>query len=157
MYFLRCAGYLAIISILAFPLGRLTTGHKFNYEARPFRQLGFEKDGKIYKRIGIAAWQSHVPDMSRVFKRFMPEKKLSGRPDRQTLMVMIQETCIAEMTHSLLCLAALPSLWIWPGLGGIVVWLIYCLLGNVPFILIQRYNRPRLVRLLRHCRTGEER
>lgn len=157
MYFLHCAGYLAVISILSFPLGRLAARHKLNYESLPFRPLGFEKNGQIYKHIGIAAWQNHVPDMSRIFKNFMPEKKLSGRPDRQTLLVMIQETCVAELTHSLLCLAALPALWIWPGAGGIVIWLIYCALGNLPFILIQRYNRPRLVRLLKRCRTGEER
>ncbi len=38
-------------------------------------------------------------------------------------------------------------LWIWPGAGGIIVTVIYILLGNLPFIIIQRYNRPRLQRL----------
>ena len=33
------------------------------------------------------------------------------------------------------------SVWSW------VLWLVYNLLGNVSFILIQRYNRPRLLRL----------
>ena len=36
---------------------------------------------------------------------------------------------------------------IWPGAGGIIVTVIYILLGNLPFIIIQRYNRPRLQRL----------
>ena len=33
------------------------------------------------------------------------------------------------------------SVWSW------ALWLVYNLLGNVSFILIQRYNRPRLLRL----------
>ena len=60
-----------------------------------------------------------------------------------------------------LCLASVPSsscaphvptpslhcLTLWPTVGGLAV---VCLniLGNLPFILIQRYNRPRLARLL---------
>ena len=35
----------------------------------------------------------------------------------------------------------------WPGMGGVVVTAIFILLLNVPYILIQRYNRPRLMRL----------
>ena len=60
---------------------------------------------------------------------------------------MILETCEAEVTHLLLCVTGLYCLWLWPGAGGVVVYAIYALFGNVPFILIQRYNRPRLVRL----------
>ena len=46
-----------------------------------------------------------------------------------------------------LSLLGLDMLWIWPGAGGITVTVIYILLGNLPFIIIQRYNRPRLQRL----------
>lgn len=57
---------------------------------------------------------------------------------------MIAETCIAECTHVLLCIAVFRCLWIWPGWGGKAFTAIYILV-NVPFIMIQRYNRPRLV------------
>lgn len=156
MYFLRCVCFFVIIGILSFFAGRLMARHSFKYDAFPFRSLPFEKDGQLYKRLGIAAWQSHVPDMSRIFKKLMPPKKMEGRPDRARLLLMIQETCVAELIHVLLGFAGIAVLWIWPGAGGIIIWLVYCL-GNLPYILIQRYNRPRLVRLLRRCRTGEER
>ena len=52
-----------------------------------------------------------------------------------------------------LCVLGLALLWIWPGWGGAAVFLVDVLLGNVPFILIQRYQRQRLLhvqaRLLR--------
>lgn len=85
--------------------------------------------------------------MSKVFKKLMPAKNLCGSVDSKRLMVMILETCEAEVTHFLLCLTGLYCLWIWPGTGGAIVYAVYVLLGNLPFILIQRYNRPRLVKL----------
>ena len=38
-------------------------------------------------------------------------------------------------------------LFIWPGVGGIVAALVYIFVGNLPFVIIQRYNRPRLQKL----------
>ena len=45
-------------------------------------------------------------------------------------------------------MTALGFLWLWPGGWGIALTVVYILLGNVSFIIIQRYNRPRLVKLL---------
>ena len=145
--FLKCACYLAGLGVLSFLLGRLVPKIWFDYARFPYRAFSFERDGKVYDALGIARWQSRVPDMSRVFPKLMPPKKLSARPDEQTLLVMIRETCAAEATHALLILAGLGLLAIWPGAGGIVLYLIYAIFGNLVFLIIQRYNRPRLVRL----------
>lgn len=155
MDFLRCVCYYAMVGIASFFVGRLVSRHRFRYDAVPFRPFPFEKEGRIYKKIGIARWQGKVPDMSRILKGLMPPKALAGRPDRETLLVMVQETCVAELVHWLLCLAGLASLWLWPGAGGLLCWLLYCLVGNLPFILIQRYNRPRLLKLLERQSRGE--
>ncbi|MEI3064553.1 MAG: hypothetical protein V8S99_07175 [Oscillospiraceae bacterium] len=64
----------------------------------------------------------------------MPAKKIPARPDEQTLLVMIRETCAAEATHALLILAGLLLLAIWPGVGGIVLYLIYAIFGNLVFL-----------------------
>ena len=74
--------------------------------------------------------------------------------DKTRLPQMLRETCVAELTHWLLCVAGLHCLTLWPSVGGLAV---VCLniLGNLPFILIQRYNRPRLARLLeKTCGTA---
>ena len=60
---------------------------------------------------------------------------------------MIQETCIAELVHGVLCIAGLYCFQIWPGTGGLLIAALN-VLGNLPYIIIQRFNRPRLVRLL---------
>ena len=46
---------------------------------------------------------------------------------------------------------------LWPGWGGVLVWAVWFLLGNLPFILIQRYNRPRLLRLRSLLQRREQR
>ena len=68
---------------------------------------------------------------------------------------MVQETCIAEVIHILLSLTGLALPLIWPGPGGLLACAAYVLLGNLPFILIQRFNRPKLRMLLEKCRRVE--
>ena len=88
-----------------------------------------------------------LPDMSRIFPKLMPAKRLT--PQTMTdLPRMIEETCVAELIHALLSVSGLGFLWLWPGGWGIALTVVYILLGNVSFIIIQRYNRPRLVKLL---------
>ena len=46
---------------------------------------------------------------------------------------------------------------LWPGWGGAIVLAVWVLLANLPFILIQRYNRPRLMRLAALLRKRAQR
>lgn len=79
---------------------------------------------------------------------------------RVQLPRMIEETCVAEFTHFVLILLGFYALRLWPGTGGAVVTAIYILFGNLPFLIIQRYNRPRLQKLLaaqqRRSRRNQE-
>lgn len=147
MYALHCIVYIAAIGILGFILGRLVPKRWFDYTRFPYRAAAFERDGQIYEVLGIRRWQNRVPDMSRIFPHLMPPKRMTAHLDAQTLLVMIRETCVAELTHWLLLFAGLAIPAIWPGAWGIAVCAVYCIFGNLIFILIQRYNRPRLVRL----------
>ena len=83
--------------------------------------------------------------MSKILLGLIPAKKMVSLTP-ESLETMIKETCIAEFIHVLLCVFALPCLWIWPGWGSAAFIVLY-ILGNLPFIMIQRYNRPRLRRL----------
>ena len=153
MRFLWCACYLAGLGILSFVLGRLVPKAWFDYTRFPYRAFAFERDGGLYESLGVARWQSRVPDMSKLFPRLMPPKKMPARPDEETLLVMIRETCAAEATHALLMLAGLGVIFLWPGVLGAALYLVYAIFGNLIFIIIQRYNRPRLVRLYERRRA----
>lgn len=141
----KCLLYMMALGAVSFVLGRLVPKRWFCAERWPWRCAAWEQ--KLWKLLRVKQWQAKVPDMSRLFSRLMPAKKLT-RETFADLPRMIEETCVAEGTHALLSLAGLYMLRLWRGVGGAVTTLVYILLGNLPFIVIQRYNRPRLQRLL---------
>lgn len=158
MGFIKCAVYAAGIGILSFLLGRMLPEKWVQPDHFPYRSFSWEKEGKIYSTLfHIKSWQAKVPDMSRIFPKMMQAKKVTPDFGRE-LPIMIRETCVAEFIHLLLCPLALPCLWLWPGAGGILFVIFYILLGNLPFIMIQRYNRPRLLKLqekMAHTQKGK--
>lgn len=155
MKLLKCTCYLSFISAAGFLAGRLMPRKLLKPEEGLFRCFPFEKNGTVYEKLGIRKWHKQVPDMSRILPFMMPAKNLSGDyADR--LPEMIRETCVAELVHLVMCVLSLFCLRLWPGAGGITVTAIYILLLNVPFIMIQRYNRPRLIRLRQELLSREQ-
>ena len=146
MRLIKCLIYWAILGVSSFLIGRFLPKTWFHSDRFPYKTYAWEKNGTIYNKIYIRKWQNLVPDMSKVFPNMIPEKKMTANY-RQDLPLMIQETCIAELVHFILCFAGLYCLHLWPGFGGILLTILYIVLGNIPYILIQRYNRPRLSRL----------
>lgn len=143
-----CFLYLAVVGAVSFLIGRILPKSWFCAGRFPFRSFRCEQEGRIYLGIQIKKWQKKVPDMSRLFRRLMPPKKLT-KETLEALPLLIQETCVAELTHWLLAFVGFYCVRLWRGWGGLVMSILF-FLGNIPFILIQRYNRPRLQRLL--CR-----
>lgn len=146
MGFWKCFWYLIITGIISFFVGRLLPKKWFRPDLFPYRSYKFEQEGRIYDKLNIRKWQSKVPDMSRILPKWMPAKNLSGNY-RERLPRMLQETCVAELIHSLLCITGLYCIKLWPGFVGVVIVMLYIVFFNLPFIIIQRYNRPRLIKL----------
>ena len=146
MGLLNCCFFTAALGLCSFLAGRRLPESWFSPGRFPYRSWRWEKEGRFYQKyFHIKAWQARVPDMSRIFPGLIQPKKVTGAFVSQ-LPGMIRETCIAELVHFLLCLASPVFLRLWPGPGGLIFALLY-ILGNLPLILIQRYNRPRLVRM----------
>jgi len=139
--------YLACLSIFGFLFGRILPKPWFRWDAFPYRAFAFERDGKIYDKVKIRLWQNKVPDMSRILPGTMPKKELPKNPMPSHIEDMLRENCVAEFTHGLLGLCGMYAMKLWPGSGGLILSMLYLVVGNVPFIIIQRYNRPRLKRL----------
>ena len=113
-----------------------------------------EKNGKIYDRLHIRAWKDFMPDMSRVMKDMVP-KRVGIAPTSEKMWILVRETCRAELVHWGLCLLSPVIFFFWWNLIGVLLSLlvIFC---NLPFILIQRYNRPAFVSLARRLEAREE-
>lgn len=143
---LKCIVYLAIIGVFFFLMGRLFQGVKHNYTKLPYKSFDAEKDGQVYEHLGIRIWKDKIPDMSKIFKNIMEPKKINIGVDEEQVEQMIQETCTAELTHVILIVMGIGCVFIWPGLGGVLIAIVYAI-GNLPYIFTQRYNRPKLIRV----------
>ncbi len=153
MEFWLCAAYLALLGVLSHAVGERLPRQSFDPESRFFAAFSWEKNGQIYEKLGIRRWKDRVPDMSRLDCRMHPKQLRSVRSGGE-LQRLMQEMCVAEAVHWGLILLSPALLFLWPGWGGLTLMLADIFLGNLPFILIQRYNRPRLAALcrLRSCR-----
>ena len=147
----RSVLYLAAISLLSNLAGGCI-GRHFRTDAFPFRPYTFEQNGLFYEKLRIRKWKDRVPDMSR-YLRFLPRKAMTDRSAGR-VRLLVQETCVAELVHAALMVLALPVLLCQEWWATLMV-AAYDL-GNLPFIMIQRYNRPRLERLAEKLERREE-
>lgn len=145
--FWRCFIYLTSLGMLAFFIGRVIPKSWINPDMFPYKIQNFENNGGIYEHFGVREWQNKVLDMSKIFPKIIPPKKISDNL-QDTLPLMIKETCIAELIHWILFIPVLYCLTLWEGIGGVIIVTLYELF-NIPYIIIQRYNRPRLINTLK--------
>lgn len=73
MAFLKCLLYLLISGICVFLLGRIFPRKWITENSFPFKSFSFEKNGKIYEKIGIKRWKTKLPDASLILYRFIPK------------------------------------------------------------------------------------
>ncbi len=134
--------YVAVIGLFSNIVALFIKRERLNEDAFPFRLYRWEKNGKIYDKLGIRRWKGRLPDVSRVFKPLM-RKEVTVTTTSRDLFALVKECCVAELVHDGLILLSLAVLWICPHTAGVILYLL-CVLIHLPFILIQRYNRPLL-------------
>lgn len=151
---LRCVIYLFVIGVVLFLVGKKIPRKWMKYNSFPFRSFDFEKEGKIYNAIGIRKWKSKLPDISKILPGSIPAKKLPRDICSEDVERLIQETCVAELIHSLLAILGFGCAMIWKGVGGWVLSVLY-MFGNLLYNIIQRYNRPKLLHLMMRIKDRE--
>ncbi|SFC15749.1 glycosyl-4,4'-diaponeurosporenoate acyltransferase [Alkalibacterium subtropicum] len=129
---------------------RFLSGSHLLYEL--FKERSFEKNGKFWKdKVKVHKWKDKLPDGASLFHAGYKKKELQNN-DIYTIRVFIKETKRAELTHWLLIVPA-PFFFLWNPVWAGWVMIVYALLVNVPFIMIQRYNRIRLTRIEKKRQT----
>lgn len=146
--------YIAGVGLASHYVGEALPRRWFHPDRFPYRDYAWEDKGAVYRKLGIQHWKDHVPDMSKVMPRMVP-KKVSLHGSADEAMVLVQETCVAEAVHWALIPFAVGLPLVCPGGWGAALGILYAL-SNLPFILIQRYNRPKLLRVAQRLRHKEE-
>jgi glycosyl-4,4'-diaponeurosporenoate acyltransferase len=142
---LDAAAWAVLSTAVGLGINRL---HHRRFEADgPLTRLrAFEEDGRVYDRwLRIRRWKDRVPEAGAWGVGFA-KGHLPSR-DRAGLERFAAETRRAEVVHWVL-LACGPLFLAWNRGGLAAAMIAYAVVANVPCILIQRYNRGRLQRLL---------
>lgn len=129
------AGYLAH----RLPVERFETDTWFT-RLRPWEQAGAR-----YERLHIRRWKNRLPEAGALFEGGFAKRSVSRQGDQLERFVV--ETRRAEWAHrSIMAAAPVTFLWNWWWVDLVMV--AYALAANLPCLLVQRYNRARLLRLL---------
>ena len=114
----------------------------------------FERDGRWYERtVAIKSWKARLPEAGGLFRGGFSKRELRTGSDRVALLQrFVIETRRAEVTHWLV-MAAGPFFVLWNPWGLASVMVVYGIVANLPCLMIQRYNRARLLRAL--ARAGD--
>jgi glycosyl-4,4'-diaponeurosporenoate acyltransferase len=144
-----------VVDVIAWGTFHTTTGYaayrldesRLSRDGWLLRPRRFETAGRWYRRrLRIDRWKDKLPEAGGLFrggisKRHLPAYDVAG------LRVFVRETRRAELAHWwAMCCGLVFVLWNPPLAAGLLIG--YGVLVNLPFIMIQRYNRFRTQALI---------
>ncbi|MBR2860482.1 MAG: hypothetical protein IKB86_01430 [Clostridia bacterium] len=113
--------------------------NKADHKSLWFREKGFES--KLYKLIRVREWKKYLPTYS-------PD---TFDTSRKTAQEIVGAACQAEVVHevimvlSLLPILAIPLL---NGAAAIIITSVLAMAFDSLFVILQRFNRPRLIKVM---------
>ncbi len=135
--------FAALWHLCVFYLGTHGSEARFDFRKKRYRAFKWEKDGKWYQKyLKIKSWKDRLPQ--RVPDDGFSKERLETVSE-EYLNEFIMETCRGEWIHFANFLLTFAILLIAPHPFKIPLALADMLL-HMPYIMIQRYNRFRLVR-----------
>ena len=147
--------YIAAAGIASHFIGEALPRQRFNPRRFPFAPWPWERSGRLFRALRVHAWKDKLPDMSRIAPD-MVRKQVSLTGSSAEAERVAAETCVAEAVHWVLMLLSFVIYLLYPQPPGAALAVLYGL-SHVPFILIQRYNRPTLSTLAQRLKLREER
>lgn len=122
----------------------------FSFDRAFYREHRFEKH--LYRFLRVNRWKGHLPEAGGLAG--FSKRSLANTLTLQYVERFLMETCIAEVGHlaiGILGYCSVGFAWLlpdpYPYIPLFVVLATLDLFVQLLFVIIQRYNRPRLVRL----------
>lgn len=146
-----CVAWILIGLGTGYPLHRAPVG-RFDHDTWLTRPRRFEDGGRWYqRRLRIRSWKDRLPEKGDLFRDGFSKRHLGGRSDAH-LERFVAETRRAEYVHwSNLVAGPLFLIWCPPLLGSFMI--VFGVVAHLPFIVVQRFNRERLLAILARRRA----
>jgi len=151
---IRCTIILDVLAWVLFHLGigylssRIPHDH-FDPNKRFYKSFSWEKGGKIYEKFfRVRTWKKLIPDGSALYPNTFSIRRLPTYKV-EYLRRWLVESCRAEFCHWMMMIPG-AFFFLWNGVSTNVLMIMYAILNNIVPIVAQRYNRPRMRRMLEH-------
>jgi len=134
-------GTIAYHFIMRLIVGAAVNGimhNRADYTKKWYRLHEFEK--KLYRKLGVKTWKDKLPAYN---PSLFSVKEHSFEE-------IAQATCQAEIVHEIIAVLSFLPIFTVRWFGAIVVFVVTSILAacfDLLFVMIQRYNRPRLIRI----------
>ncbi len=115
---------------------------KWWYQLRPW-------ENSLYQKLGVKSWKKRMPT-------FYPEE---FSPERRTWDEIAQAMCQSELVHEVNVLLSFPPVIASRWFGALPVFAVTSVLAaafDLMLVMMQRYNRPRAIRIARRQRGRTE-
>lgn len=117
--------------------------NKINYKKRWYQSRAWEK--RLYEKLNVKRWKGAVPAYDpHLFDR-----------TKNHWEEIVQASCQAELVHEMIILLSFAPVFFSIWFGAVMVFVITSVLAalfDMTFVMIQRYNRPRIIQLMERQR-----
>lgn len=121
--------------------------NRVDYRLRWFQPLSFEKN--LYAHLKVRKWKKHLPTYDPTL----------FSTKAHSLEEIVQAMCQAEIVHEIIVVCSYFPLLATFLFGAFPVFLLTSLFASAYdflFVILQRYNRPRMIRLIELQRKSKE-
>lgn len=130
--------HFAMRLLVGYGLDRLL-GNRVDYHRAWFQERKMEK--KLYNFLKVKQWKSHMP----TFESSYFDSRI------HSLEEITQATCQAELVHEVIMVLSFAPMLLCKKFGAAGVFAVTSILAALAdgaFVMMQRFNRPRLIRIL---------
>jgi len=106
----------------------------------------WEHEGRVYERLRIRSWKDRLPELGAAFRGGVSKRSLRSRATTDLERFAV-ETRRAELVHWAIPLVT-PVFVLWNPPVLLLAMVAYAVVANLPCLLVQRYNRGRLLRTI---------
>jgi len=120
----------------------------YNYKNWIYKERKWENKGEFYQQVfKVKRWKNHMPEIADFIKSAFSKNSIKEF-DNEYIEKYLLESSRAEFAHWCIIFSSVIFLF-YEGIATFIYMLLIAILLDAPFIIIQRYNRPRIIRIMK--------
>lgn len=141
-------GIFLISSIIVTLISTKLPDRYYNYRNWIYKERKWEKNGEFYQQMfKVKRWKKYMPEIADFINSVFSKKSIKEF-DNAYIEKYLLESCRAEFAHWCIIFSSGMFLF-YAGPAAFIYMFLIAILINVPFIIIQRYNRPRILHIMK--------